>query len=130
MPRFGRHSLQVRATLDPRLQRLFDEVIKYFDCKLINGFRNAKRQHELFRAGKSMKDWPESKHNEKPSMAVDTVPYPIGWGDRERMTYFAGQVMATARIRGIPLRWGGDWDNDTEVLDNIFDDLGHFELKE
>ena len=28
----------------------------------------------------------------------------------------------------INLRWGGDWDQDTEVKDNRFDDLGHFEL--
>lgn len=128
MPKFGRHSLQVWETLDSRLQRLFGEVIKDFDCKLIEGFRNAKRQRELFLAGKSMVDWPDSKHNKKSSQAADAVPYPINWGDRDRMYYFAGVVMATARMRGIPLRWGGDWDNDTEVIDNIFDDLGHFEL--
>jgi peptidoglycan L-alanyl-D-glutamate endopeptidase CwlK len=26
------------------------------------------------------------------------------------------------------LRWGGDWDMDTKVSDNDFDDLVHFEL--
>jgi len=26
------------------------------------------------------------------------------------------------------LRWGGDWDRDTQVDDNNFDDLVHFEL--
>jgi hypothetical protein len=30
----------------------------------------------------------------------------------------------------IPLRWGGDWDSDTEVNDNGFDDLVHFELED
>jgi len=29
---------------------------------------------------------------------------------------------------GIRLRWGGDWDGDTELDDNKFDDLPHFEL--
>ena len=28
----------------------------------------------------------------------------------------------------IKLRWGGDWDRDTQVKDNSFDDLLHFEL--
>jgi hypothetical protein len=28
----------------------------------------------------------------------------------------------------LKLRWGGDWDMDTEVKDNKFDDLVHFEL--
>ena len=129
MPRFGRHSLQVRATLDPRLQRLFDEVIKDFDCTLLEGFRNAKRQHELFLTGKSMKDWPESKHNKKPSKGIDAVPYPVDWNDRDRMYYFAGWVMGTAKKMGIPLRWGGDFDEDMEVRDSIFNDLGHFELR-
>ena len=31
-------------------------------------------------------------------------------------------------MKGIPLRWGGDWDVDTELKDNDFDDLPHFEL--
>lgn len=128
MPQFGTHSKRVRATLHPKLQALFDEVIVHFDCRLIQGFRNAREQHKYFLTGKSMKDWPDSKHNKCPSEAVDAYPYPINWGDRDRMYYFAGWVMCTAKRMGIPLRWGGDWDRDMEVIDNIFDDLGHFEL--
>ena len=29
---------------------------------------------------------------------------------------------------GIDLIWGGDWDGDTDLKDNAFDDLVHFEL--
>jgi len=36
--------------------------------------------------------------------------------------------MGTAQSLGYPLRWGGDWDGDTETNDNRFDDLVHFEL--
>ena len=65
-----------------------------------------------------------------PSLAVDVVPYPVDWQDRERMTYFAGFVMGIARVKfGISLRWGGDWDLDTDLKDNKFDDLPHFEIK-
>ena len=35
-----------------------------------------------------------------------------------------------AKSMGIDIRWGGDWDRDTEVRDNKFDDLVHFEIVE
>ena len=84
-------------------------------------------------AGNSKTPFPKSKHNPTPSKAVDAGPFerkeaPIDWMDRERMTYFAGHVIATARSMGITLRWGGDWDQDTRVKDNAFDDIVHFEL--
>ena len=74
--------------------------------------------------------WPHSKHNATPSRAVDIAPYPINWGDRERMTLFAGISLGVADAKGIALRWGGDWDRDFQVVDNGFDDLVHFELME
>ena len=78
--------------------------------------------------GKSQVRWPDGKHNTEPSLAVDVCPYPVVWDDRERQTLFAGYVLATAKAMGIDLRWGGDWDRDTEVRDNSFDDLVHFEI--
>ena len=41
-----------------------------------------------------------------------------------RLYSFANKAM------GINLRWGGDWDRDTEVRDNDFDDLVHFKIVE
>ena len=55
--------------------------------------------------------------------------YPIDWEDRERFSYFAGFVKGVAWRLNIRVRWGGDWDGDTELSDNNFDDLVHFELK-
>jgi len=34
------------------------------------------------------------------------------------------RYMAMLEEMGIPIRWGGDWDSDTEVKDQRFDDLG------
>ena len=79
-------------------------------------------------AGKSQLEYPKSRHNLVPSMAVDVCPYPIDWNDRERFSYFAGYVRGVAAGMGIDIRWGGDWDSDGEVKDNSFDDLPHFEL--
>jgi len=50
--------------------------------------------------------------------------------DRERFTYFAGYVVGIAYQMGLKIRWGGDWDMDTQVKDNNFDDLPHFEIRD
>ena len=128
MPNFSDKSLAKLATSDPRLQRVFHEVVRNFDCTILEGHRNRERQNQMVAEGKSQVRWPDGKHNTVPSMAVDVCPYPIVWDDRERQTLFAGFVLATAKAMGVNLRWGGDWDRDTEVRDNGFDDLVHFEL--
>lgn len=113
---------------DKRLQAVFNEALDTIDHTIITGYRSSKEQNELYRTGKSQVQYPNSKHNAAPSRAVDAAPYPIDWNDRERATLFAGFVMGIARAKGINLRWGGDWDGDWRVKDNIFDDLWHFEL--
>ncbi len=130
MPNFSDKSLAKLATSDPRLQRVFHEVVRNFDCTILEGHRNRERQNQMVEEGKSQVRWPDGKHNTVPSMAVDVCPYPIVWDDRERQTLFAGYVLATANAMGVNLRWGGDWDRDTEVRDNSFDDLVHFEVVE
>ena len=128
MPKFGKRSRNNLKTCDNRLQDLFNEVVKHFDCSVLVGFRDRDGQDTAFNSGHSKLKWPEGKHNTKPSIAVDVAPYPIDWGDRERFLYFGGLVKGFAYSLGLPLRWGGDWDNDTQLSDNKFDDLVHFEL--
>ncbi len=128
MPSFSEKSLAKLATCHSLLQRVFNEVIQNFDCTILEGHRDKDRQNQMVAEGKSQVRWPSGKHNTVPSCAVDVTPYPIQWDDRERQTLFAGYVLATAKAMGINLRWGGDWDQDTEVRDNTFDDLVHFEL--
>ena len=133
MPRFGSRSKKRLATCDDRLQDLFKEVVKHFDCSVIQGHRGKADQNKAFDEGRSKLRYPDGNHNASPSKAVDVAPYPIDWSDRDRFHYFSGFVMgmATRLERKVPtlkLRWGGDWDQDTEVKDNRFDDLVHFEL--
>jgi len=130
MPSFSETSLSKLATCDSRLQRVFKEVVEHFDCSILEGHRNRERQNRMVAEGKSKVLWPHGKHNTVPSLAVDVTPYPVVWDDRERQTLFAGFVLATAKAMGIDLLWGGDWDRDTEVRDNTFDDLVHFEIVE
>ena len=130
MPRFGRRSKERLATCDNRLQDVFNEVIKHVDCSVLEGQRDEERQNKLFDEGKTKVRFPDGRHNDSPSRAVDVTPYPVDWSDRERQTLFAGFVIGIAKSMGINLRWGGDWDQDWQVKDNMFDDFPHFELKE
>ncbi len=130
MPRFGKRSKERLATCDTRLQEVFNEVIKYVDCSILEGHRDKERQNQLYIEGKTKVKYPNGRHNSSPSNAVDVTPYPVDWADRERQTLFAGFVIGIARSMGITLRWGGDWDMDFQVMDNRFDDFPHFEVKE
>ena len=130
MPRFGRRSRKNLETCHEDLQALFNEVIKYFDCTVIQGHRGEEEQNKYFDEGKSKVRYPNGRHNASPSNAVDVVPYPIDWDDTDRMYYFSGFVKGIASQMGIPIRWGGDWNDNTEVKDTNFKDLPHFELRD
>ena len=129
MPRFGKKSKGNLATCHPDLQKVFNKVIKYVDCSVLEGHRSKDRQNKLYKEGKTQVQYPDGRHNASPSNAVDVTPYPVDWDDRERQTLFAGFVLGIARSMGINLRWGGDWDQDFQVQDNRFDDFPHFEIR-
>lgn len=129
MAKFGKSSKKRLATCHEDLQKVFNEVIKYVDCSVLEGHRSEERQNKLFEEGKTKVKYPRGRHNSSPSRAVDVTPYPVNWDDRERQTLFAGFVLGIARSMDIKLRWGGDWDMDFEVMDNRFDDFPHFELR-
>lgn len=152
MPRYGNRSERVLATVEPMLGTVMRHVIEWFDHSILVGHRNQSEQNRAFGDGRSRLPWPQSSHNSKPSFAVDAAPYSPGKGvdwlipkfaklkqtDPElyarirnygRYCYFAGAVMATGRELGVKLRWGGDWDGDTDLADQTFDDLVHFERR-
>ena len=128
MPKFGKKSLANLSTCNGKLQQVFNEVIKYIDCSVLEGHRDERRQDKLYEEGKTKVRYPMGRHNSKPSRAVDVVPYPVDWKARERFHFFSGYVLGLARRMGITLRWGGDWNMNFEVDDNRFDDFPHFEL--
>jgi peptidoglycan L-alanyl-D-glutamate endopeptidase CwlK len=103
------------------------EAIKVTDFSVICGFRGEKEQNEAYARGHSKLKWPQSKHNQTPSMAVDIVPYPIDWNDELRFRTLGAVVkeiwsqLPPEKRAGYALIWGGDFKN--------FRDLPHFELK-
>lgn len=117
------------------LQVLFAHVIIDYDCSVICGTRTAKEQDEAFTAGNSKLQWPKSKHNSIPSMAVDVAPHENGvdWG-KLQSAHFSGYVKGIAdqlyRIGTIShrIRCGVDWDEDNDIDDTTFWDGAHFEI--
>ena len=124
MPKFGKRSKGNMKGVDSKLQNIFNEVVKDFDCTVTEGVRSQERQNELVAQGKSKTKF--GKH--VLCRAMDVYPYPVDFKDRDRFHYFGGYVKGIAKSQGIKIRWGGDWDGDFETKDNIFDDLCHFEL--
>lgn len=128
MPKFSERSLNHLETAHEDLQELFKEVVRHYDCTVLCGHRDKKSQDQAVKDKLSKTPYPKSKHNSLPSMAVDVVPYPIDWNNREAFYNFGGFVKGVASQLGIPIRWGGDWDSDNDLHDQSFMDLPHFEL--
>lgn len=128
MPSFSEDSKQKLLTCHPDIQKVLMEAIKYFDFTVICGYRDKVAQNKAYKEHKSQTPWPKSKHNTNPSNAVDLAPHPINWDDTIRFYYLAGFIMGIAAKSGINLRFGGDWDKDTQVSDEKFKDIGHFEI--
>lgn len=127
---FSRASRDALKTCHYDLKKLFLEVINHYDCSVLEGFRGKTAQNLAFNRGFSNNKWPDSKHNIKPSLAVDVVPYPIDWLDFKRFYYFGGLVLGLANKLHINVVWGGDWDKDNDFNDQKLNDLAHFELRE
>ena len=135
--KYGDRSLRRLHTCHKDLILLCNEVVRAWDNTILpyGGHRTEEEQELAFAEGRTTKHWPDSKHNNVPSLAVDMGPWhseevpPLNWGNLERWRAFGGFVMGIAYGMGIKLRWGGDWDNDTNVSDQKFNDLTHFELE-
>lgn len=133
MPEFSKISEDRLITCHHDLQRLFREVVKNYDCRILCGHRGQAEQDRLFRVNASKVQFPNSKHNSSPAMAVDVAPYfqeypHLRWTDYNSFYNFIGYVEATANMMGIKIRSGGDWDSDHDFSDQKFNDLVHFEL--
>jgi len=128
MAYFGKVSKEKLELAHPDMKILFLEVVKDFDCSVLCAHRGEEEQNNAFRMGMSKVRYPNSKHNQNPSRAVDVAPYPIDWKDLNRFYYFGGFVKAVAAKMQLRVRWGGDWDGDFHIKDQNFHDLPHFEL--
>jgi len=156
MPAFSENSKSKLATADARLQLVMNKAIEFYDFSVVCGTRSKEAQDVAFSSGVSKVRYPHSKHNTLPSLAVDIYPYHPRYKSLtedaiviKRITEATGRtptrarafileeycmmaqaVKIAAKLVGVELRWGGDWDSDLDRLDQTFDDLAHFELVE
>ncbi len=150
MCKFSKSSLEKLQSCDLRIQLILAEVIKQYDCTILEGHRSTERQKELVAQNKSKTM--NSKHLLSPSKAIDVSPYPIpenfgniSWElvpeehretlerqfkERAKFYHFNGYVKAIANALGYRVRIGNDWDGDNDFNDQKFDDLVHTELSE
>ncbi len=136
---FGKSSCQVLSMADERLQRVAQRALSFnqMDFSVIESFRTLERQKRLFDSRKSKIDGvtKKGKHNFKPSLAIDILPFPNEvngvnvWEDRQRFCVLAGLMYAAASIEGVSIRWGGDWSGNGNNADSNFHDLPHFEIR-
>lgn len=143
MYKFGSKSQSRLDTCHKDIQTIINEVIKVYDCSVIEGQRTLETQQKYFKEGKSQLDGinKKSKHQSNPSMAIDVMPYYKGFNPftsengAKAFYYQAGIIMGIAsqlKEEGKishSLRWGGNWDSDMDFFnDSNFFDLPHFEL--
>jgi hypothetical protein len=153
MPAFGAVSRKKLYTCDKRIRVICLEAIKHIDFSIVTGHRTKEEQNALYPKYTKLK-WPKGKHNSFPSKAIDIAPYiePYGkiFGGRDQITQIKelrnvssaranafviksyarliGHIEAIAAMKGIPIKVGIDWDGDYDMLDQTFNDLGHWEL--
>jgi peptidoglycan L-alanyl-D-glutamate endopeptidase CwlK len=118
---FGTRSLQRLGECHPKLQEIMHELIKTMDVAILCGYRGEIEQNQAFVGGKSKLEYPKSKHNQKPSLAVDVAPWPIDWNNIHEFERMCGIIEGIAQSKGINIRLGRDFS---------FKDYPHVELLE
>lgn len=140
MPAFSKKSKAMLEQCHPDIQKVMNEAIKIIDFSITEGARTKEKQLEYYKAGKSKTL--NSKHlpkycneiGKECSFAIDVVPYPVNYNDRERFCVLAGIVLGIAKVLKdegkikSDIRWGGDWNRNNITKDESFSDLPHFEI--
>lgn len=132
--KFSANSEAQLETCRPELQILARRslAVSLIDFKVLEGHRDRDRQTALYKAKKSKKLFPHSKHNKMLSEAFDLAPVingKVSW-DPHHHIYLAGIVLTVAQeFLSLTIRWGANWDMDLEpVTDHSFRDFGHYEI--
>ena len=118
---YGAKSLQRLSECHEDLQKIMHRLIETSgdDYTILCGRRTEYDQNKAYNSGTSQLQYPHSKHNKTPSLAVDVAPYPLKWGDIEAFELMCDRIEAIAEELGIKVRMGRDFS---------FKDYPHVEL--
>jgi peptidoglycan L-alanyl-D-glutamate endopeptidase CwlK len=128
MYKFGKKSQERLDTCHPHLQQILKIAIKQVDFTVLCGYRTEDEQDDAYKQGRSKVQYPNSRHNQNPSVAVDIAPYPIDWDNITRFAHLIGIIKGIAQAQDIKIRCGCDWDMDGDITDHSFMDWPHIEL--
>lgn len=95
---------------------------------MLDSTRGRAAQEKAFRDGNSKAKFGQSAHNYVPAIAVDLFPKPYSWSNLQAFDALSIVVMNIAKARGVPVRWGGDWNMDGARTTSDAWDKPHFEL--
>ena len=113
----------------PLLQDLFKVVAKNADIVILDSVRGRAAQELAFKRGHTKVHFGKSAHNYKPAIALDVCPAPLKWEDTKPFIRLGKEfVLPIAKHLKIPIRWGADWDMDSDLSDETFVDMPHYEL--
>lgn len=127
MPEFSKRSKSNLITCHPDIIKVCRELIKFYDFSVICGERDKEEQNRAYLERKTNVQYPNSKHNSKPSLAVDLVPYPVDWTNLYRFKEMwirfdtLAKYMKECGKIDSEFIWGGDW--------NTLKDYPHIEIK-
>lgn len=120
--------------VDERLANVVRKVAETYSILVIEGLRTKERQADLYAQGRTKPGkvitWTmKSKHLE--GKAVDVVLLRNGkihWEDPSDFVELGKVMLETATAMGVKLRWGYDWDRDSDIREKGENDGPHFEL--
>lgn len=118
--RLSKKSIQKLNTCHSDLKKLIEAVAEDEKCAVICGFRGRYEQEKAYYEGRSKAKWGASKHNLKPSHAVDVVPLPLDWNNISSFVKLGEKIMKKADELNINVKWGRDFKG--------LKDYPHFEL--
>ena len=126
---FSETSKRKLSECDEQLQRIAYVAIKGYGFTVVCGHRNKTDQNAAYTGGFSTKKFPNSKHNSKPSKAMDIIPDAGGWNaGRKQFILMIGMIKGIALNLGIKIRVGIDFNSDNDLQNDNFIDSAHVEL--
>jgi peptidoglycan L-alanyl-D-glutamate endopeptidase CwlK len=117
------------AKAHPLLQKLFTAVADETDIIILDSTRGKAEQELAFARGTTKVQFGNSAHNYVPAIALDVCPAPIDWKNTKKFIILGKRfVLPIAKELGIPIRWGADWNMNSNLKDESFVDMPHYEL--
>lgn len=108
MPEFGPWSRSQLATAHPDVRQVFEFVIQYWDCKVLEGRRSLTQQQQNVTKGysKTMESRHLAAYSENPALGVDAVdvaPFPLEWPEQTKQWKQLTATLSPAQLALVTL---------------------------